>query len=133
MDVIEVSVGTDHRSALALTVELSRLNNESVVVSLPEHSDGISASQLSELSQVIIGIGSAGGAGLVSKVMIEIIRRRRTTIEVQVGDRRVKLDANTADLEGVLSHIFDQLNTVPADGATEERSQSDGQDPAALA
>ncbi len=130
MAAIDATVRTDHESALELAVEVSRLQDEGLAVSLPGRSDDTPASQLSELSQIIIAVGSAGGAGLVSKLVIEVIRRRRTTIEIQVGDRHVKLDADTADVEGVISHVFDQLSTFPADDAAGERSQSDGQDSA---
>lgn len=70
----------------------------------------VNTSGIGAVSQIVVALGSAGGAGVIGKLLIEVVRARRSTIEVQAGGTTVKVSGNMVNLEQTITDILSQLN-----------------------
>jgi len=66
-------------------------------------------SSISDISHIVVAISSTGGIGIIGKVVIEVIRARRATIEIKVGKAAVKVTGQVPNLENSVNEILAEL------------------------
>lgn len=115
-----VSLASDADTIMDIYRKLARQSNEISLSTRPLVESPAHGSGISDISHIVVAISSAGGIGIVGKVIIEVVRSRRATIEIKVGKSVVKVMGQMPDLEKSVNVILAELQV--AEGKEKECS-----------
>lgn len=78
----------------------------------------INRSVFGELGTALIAVSSAGGLGVLGRTLVEVLRNRRSVIEISVGGATVRIDGTVEDAEKAVAEILAAL-TERIEGVSE--------------
>ena len=67
-------------------------------------------SSFGDLSEVWVALSSAGGLAAFAKVLIEVTRARRTSLEIDVNGRTFKIDGRARDVHKLVEKLAELLD-----------------------